>query len=133
MIETLKFENGEIYSMIIRSDYSIKNNINFITNEDDDFQLGFMHRSKGYNIEPHYHLKNNRSITSCSEVLLIKSGKIKVNFYDKKLKFVKSIILKKNNIALLIEGAHGFKVNKNCNFIEIKQGPFLINKDKKLI
>ena len=131
MIETLKFENGEIYSMIIRSDYSIKNNINFITNEDDDFQLGFMHRSKGYNIEPHYHLKNNRSITSCSEVLLIKSGKIKVNFYNTLLTKIDDKILMKGDTIIFLKGGHGFEFIEDSEVIEVKQGPYNGINDKK--
>ena len=64
---------------------------------------------------------------------VIKLIKTIINFYNKKLKYVKSTLLKKDNIALLMEGAHGFKVKKNCIFLEIKQGPFSIKKDKKLI
>ena len=39
-------------------------------------------------------------------------------------------ILKKNDIILLLTGGHGFKVLKNCKFIEVKQGPYNAKKDK---
>ena len=37
---------------------------------------------------------------------------------------------KKNDIVILISGGHGFKMLNNCKFIEVKQGPYLIKKDK---
>jgi len=33
-------------------------------------------------------------------------------------------------MILLIKGAHGFKVLENLEMLEIKQGPFLGDKDK---
>jgi len=38
--------------------------------------------------------------------------------------------LKKKDLILLIKGAHGFKVLENLEMLEIKQGPFLGDKDK---
>jgi hypothetical protein len=114
-------------------DLKMKKGVKFLTAPSLNLQIGTMSHKKNHEIKPHLHKDFLRKIYKTTEILIINSGELKVNFYDKKLKFVKSIVLKKNNIALLIEGAHGFKVNKNCNFIEIKQGPFLINKDKKLI
>jgi hypothetical protein len=114
-------------------DIKIKKGVNFLTLPSFNLQIGTMSHKKNHEIKPHLHKDFLRKIYKTTEILIINSGELKVNFYDKKLKFVKSTVLKKNNIALLIEGAHGFKVKKNCNFIEIKQGPFLINNDKKLI
>ena len=39
-------------------------------------------------------------------------------------------MLKKGDIAIIIEGSHGFKVIKKCELIEIKQGPFTPSLDK---
>ena len=36
-----------------------------------------------------------------------------------------------NNIILLLSGGHGFKVIKDCKFLEIKQGPYKIGRDKE--
>ena len=43
------------------------------------------------------------------------------------------LILKQNDIMVLYRGIHGFKVKKDCKFIEIKQGPYFIKLDKKLL
>ena len=31
---------------------------------------------------------------------------------------------------ILLTGGHGFKIMKKCKFIEVKQGPYNIKKDK---
>ena len=48
-------------------------------------------------------------------------------------KIPKTKILYKNDIIILFQGGgHGFEVKKNCEIIEVKQGPYLKGKDKKL-
>ena len=65
-----------------------------------------------------------------SELLIIFSGKLKVFFYNKKKIRVKSVILNKKDMILLLAGAHGFKVLKKIEMIEVKQGPFKERQDK---
>ena len=64
----------------------------------------------------------------------MQSGVLDVFFYTKnnqKINITKK--LKSGDIILLLQGGHGFKVSKKISLIEIKQGPYLINKDKKII
>ena len=42
-----------------------------------------------------------------------------------------SKILNPSEIIILISGGHGFKTLKQCEIIEVKQGPYNENKDKK--
>ena len=63
--------------------------------------------------------------------MIILDGKMKVDFFTTKKKFLKSEILKKNDIIILMKGGHGFKIMKDCKFIEVKQGPYLADKDKE--
>ena len=72
-----------------------------------------------------------RRIHRTSEVLFIKKGLLRVDFYKDNKKYLYSKILKKNDIIILNEGSHGFKILKNCSMIEIKQGPFVKSLDKK--
>ena len=67
-------------------------------------------------------------------MLIVKTGILSVFFYKKnkqKINIVKK--LKSGDIIVLLQGGHGFKVSKKISLIEIKQGPYLINKDKKII
>ena len=64
------------------------------------------------------------------EILFIKNGSIRVDFYSKK-KYLFSKVVSKNKILILLEGSHGFKILKNCSIIEVKQGPFSLSMDKE--
>ena len=112
--------------------YTKKKGIKFVTPNFFSLQLGFMNHPKNHIIKPHTHRNFLRRINKTAEVLFVKSGILRIDFYASKTKYLFSKLLKKNNIAILIEGSHGFKVIKKCNLIEIKQGPFspLLDKTK---
>ena len=104
--------------------------IKFFTPSDLSFQVGLMSHPSKHKIHPHSHLSSNKIIKHMSEFLIIFKGKLQVNFFNRKKKKIKSIILKKRDMILLISGSHGFDVLEKVEMIEIKQGPFLKNKDK---
>ena len=62
--------------------------------------------------------------------MIILKGVIRVDFYDLRQKYLFSKIIKKGQIIFLLHGAHGFKVIKDVQMIEVKQGPFQKNMDK---
>jgi mannose-6-phosphate isomerase-like protein (cupin superfamily) len=65
------------------------------------------------------------------EVLFIKSGKVKVNFYDDQQNYLnKSTILEEGDVILLAYGGHGFEVLEDLEMIEVKQGPYIGDHDK---
>tara|TARA_Y100000590_G_scaffold413886_1_gene510205 strand:- start:1491 stop:1928 length:438 start_codon:yes stop_codon:yes gene_type:complete len=132
MIEKITHKKKILAIILNEKRYSNKKGINFITPDFFTIQLGFMNHPKNYVIKPHIHKNYLRKIKKTSEVLFIKSGVLRIDFYAAKKRYLFSKILKKGNIIILIEGAHGFKVIKKCSLIEIKQGPFnpLIDKTK---
>ena len=65
-------------------------------------------------------------------MLIILKGKLRVDFYTKNKKYLFSQILKKNNIIILNQGGHGFKVIQPIEMIEVKQGPYNLRLDKKV-
>ena len=67
------------------------------------------------------------------EVLVIQKGKIRIDLYSTKQKYLFSKILIKDDILVLIKGAHGFKILEPTDILEIKQGPYVEGKDKKII
>lgn len=83
-------------------------------------------------IKPHKHFKNVRRVEYTSEVLIILKGKLRVDFYSDTEKYLFSKIIKKNDIIILNNGGHGFKVLETVEMIEVKQGPYNIKKDKEL-
>ena len=65
-----------------------------------------------------------------TEVLLILKGKLRVDFYNNKKKYLHSKIVNSGDILILIKGSHGFKSLSPIEMLEIKQGPYKISKDK---
>ncbi len=104
--------------------------IKFFTENHLNLQVGLMSHTKNHIIKPHYHINRRRIIKDMSELLIIFSGKLQVYFYNKKFIRSKSIVLNKKDMILLISGGHGFKVLDKVEMLEIKQGPFVGEKDK---
>ena len=125
---------NQIFALIIRSkDQFIKNGVDFKTQDRDLIQVGFLKHKSKHKIKPHIHKRKERKLNYCTEVLIIKTGKVKIIFYDEKGKDIKkSKILNKNDLIILFKGGHGFEILKKTEIIEVKQGPYLKNKDKKL-
>ena len=107
--------------------------INFFTLNKLPFQLASMKHKKGHKISAHRHKKFLRKIYTTSEVLFVLKGLIKVNFYNKKNKIFKNLIIKTGDIIIFFQGSHGFEVKKNSHFVEVKQGPYFKQMDKKII
>tara|TARA_B100000795_G_C22627235_1_gene371224 strand:+ start:28 stop:444 length:417 start_codon:yes stop_codon:yes gene_type:complete len=104
--------------------------IEFFTANNLNMQIGLMGHSKNHIIKPHFHINRKKIVKQMSELLIIFSGQLKVYFYNKKKLRDKSLILNKKDMILLISGGHGFKVLKKLEMLEIKQGPFIGEKDK---
>lgn len=118
-----------LLAIIIRADYQ-KEGIEFFTNDNDSQQLGYMNRPEGYVIAPHRHNLVAREVHLTQEVLLIRSGKVRVDFYDNEQNYIKSAILEKGDVILLSDGGHGFKMLEKSEMIEVKQGPYCGDVDK---
>ena len=128
MIEKI-INKKKLLSIIIRANYKSEG-IKFFTPNDFSQQLGYMNRPKGYSIAPHNHNKVKREVLTTDETLIIKSGKVRIDFYDERKKYLKSKILKKGDVILLVNGGHGFEMLEKTEIIEIKQGPYAHDKDK---
>jgi mannose-6-phosphate isomerase-like protein (cupin superfamily) len=128
MIEEVKF-NNTMLAVIIRSNYH-KEGISFFTPGDFSQQLGYMNRPKGYVIDPHVHNLVERKVTLTQEVLYIKNGKVRVDFYDDDRNYLESKIVSTGDVILLAAGGHGFEMLEDAEIIEIKQGPYCGDEDK---
>ena len=123
------FEDEKLLAIILRTNYE-KKGIEFFTPSDFSQQLGYMNRSKGYKIQPHIHNEVKRTINYTQEVLFIKKGIVRVDFYKEDKTYFKSKILNTGDVILLSFGGHGFEMLEDSEIIEVKQGPFAGNIDK---
>ena len=129
MIKKITYKK-KLLAIIVPETKLFKSGVNFVTPNHFTLQLGFIsHKSQTY-IKPHTHKNYLRKIKKTTEILFIKNGSIRVDFYSKK-KYLFSKIVNKNKILILLEGSHGFKILKNCSIIEVKQGPFSLAMDKE--
>ena len=128
MIEYIRSENLEL-AVIIRAAYQ-SNGIEFFTPSTYSQQLGYMNHPRGYIIQAHIHNELKREVFFTKEVLFVKSGKVRVDFYDEEQKYLKSNILNQGDVILLAYGGHGFEVLEDCEMIEVKQGPYAGDGDK---
>lgn len=121
-------KNNKIIAMVLRKNYKNKG-IKFFTPRSFSQQVAQMSYDKGKQINCHYHKDIKKNNIKTQEVLIMKSGKMKVFLFDKK-KFICSKILNGGDLILLASGGHGFKILKKSVFIEVKQGPYSPEKDK---
>jgi len=127
MITEIKNVNKTL-AIIISKNFSEKG-IHFFTKNSFSQQLAYMNYPKGKEIQPHNHNPVKRSVHYTLEVLFIKKGKLRVDFYDNN-EYLESRILVAGDIILLAGGGHGFEVLEDLEMFEVKQGPYAGDKDK---
>jgi hypothetical protein len=119
-----------LYAIIVRSDFK-KEGIEFFTPNEFSQQLGYMNRPKNYIIDPHVHIRTTKESSYTQEVLIIRSGKIRVDFYTPEMQYFASEVLNQGDVILLADGGHGFEMLEPTEIFEIKQGPYNADIDKK--
>jgi mannose-6-phosphate isomerase-like protein (cupin superfamily) len=120
---------GSIISLIVRKDFSA-DGIQFFTPDSFSQQLAFMKHSVGKIIEPHVHNLVQREVFYTQEVLFLKRGVLRVDFYDDERNYLESRIIEAGDVILLASGGHGFEALEEIEMIEVKQGPYAGEFDK---
>lgn len=130
MIEKIEHE-GATLALILRANFSAAG-IQFFTPDEFSQQLGYMHHPSGKVIAPHYHKLHHRAVRVTQEVLFLRRGKLRVDFYGQDLSYLESRILLAGDVILLATGGHGFEALEEIEMIEVKQGPYVGEEDKVL-
>ena len=129
MIERI-IHKKKLLALIVRGKYRNKKGITFFTPRESIQQFGYMKHRKSYIIKPHLHKKRLTKIFYTTEVILLLKGVIRVDFYNRFKEYLFSKILKEKDIIMLVHGGHGFKILKDVEMLEIKQGPYNLIRDK---
>ena len=129
MIEKI-FNKKKLYALIVRSSYRKKKGVSFFTDDKATQQFGFMKHKKNHIIMPHKHNKRLTKILTTTEVIILLKGILRVDFYNEKKNYLFSKKVYADDIIMLVNGGHGFKVLKNVEMIEVKQGPYHSASDK---
>lgn len=128
MIENI--HNEEILLAIIIREGFNKPGIQFLTPDDFSQQLAYMKHPSGKVIPPHVHNPVQREVSYTLEVLFLKRGRLRVDFYDDQRNYLESRILEAGDTILLASGGHGFEALEEIEMIEVKQGPYAGDADK---
>jgi hypothetical protein len=121
--------HGRLLAIILRTAFQSEG-IEFFTPGDFSQQLGYINRPRGYVISPHVHNPVPRQVSYTKEVLFIRSGCVRVDFYDDLQSYFESRILNTGDVILLAFGGHGFEMLEASEIIEVKQGPYAGESDK---
>jgi len=119
-----------LLAIIVPADFC-EPGIRFFTPNDFSQQLAYMHHPSGKKIPPHVHNPVPRQVRHTLEVLLIRKGKLRVDFYTENEEYLQSRILFAGDAILLVSGGHGFEMLEPTEMIEVKQGPYAGEEDKR--
>ncbi len=128
MYEEIKY-NSETFAIIVKNNFN-SDGIHFFTPDDFSQQLAFMKHPKGKKIVPHTHNAVKREVHYTNEVLFIRKGKLRVDFYNNNKEYTESRELEAGDVILLVGGGHGFEALEDLEMLEVKQGPYAGDKDK---
>ncbi|HMQ67468.1 MAG TPA: hypothetical protein PKA90_00235 [Ignavibacteria bacterium] len=128
MVEYIK-QNEQLLAIILKSSFR-EEGIHFFTPNELSQQLAYMKHPSGKKIDPHVHNPVKREVQFTQEVLIIKKGKLRVDFYDDDQSYLESRVLSEGDIILLSTGGHGFEVIEELEMVEVKQGPYAGDGDK---
>lgn len=124
--------DGVLIALIIPARHS-EPGIQFFTPDAFSQQVAFMCHPSGHKIDAHMHNPVERNVEYTQEVLIIRKGKLRVDFYDANRTYFESRILEPGDVILLASGGHGFEALEDLEMIEVKQGPYAGDGDKTRI
>jgi len=120
---------AEILAIIVRHNFASPG-VHFFTPGEFSQQLGYMQHSEGKIIQPHVHTAVPRAVEYTQEVLFIKKGRLRVDFYSREQGYLESRVLESGDVILLASAGHGFEVLEDIEMFEVKQRPYVEHADK---
>lgn len=116
---------GPLLAIIVYDSFR-KKGVTCFTKPEMTQQLLYMRHEPRHTIQPHIHLPHRRHIEHTREVLFIKEGSIKIDFYAQDKHPITSKELVAGDCVLLISGGHGITIgDEGAALLECKQGPYI--------
>lgn len=128
MLEKIE-HRGILFATIVRKDFH-KEGITFVTDGADLLEMGYMSHPAGYLVIPHSHPPFQRQTRGTQEVIFVKSGRIRVDFYSDQKVRLDSRELVGGDWIILLAGGHGIELLEPSILIEVKNGPYACESDK---
>ncbi|CAG0939884.1 hypothetical protein GPROT2_00782 [Gammaproteobacteria bacterium] len=128
MVEHIEF-GGRTFAIILSGRFR-EPGVHFFTPGSFSQQVAYMRHAAGKTIDPHIHNPVPREVQYTSEVLLLRKGRLRVDFYGEDRQYLDSRTLEGGDVILLVQGGHGFEVLEEVEMVEVKQGPYAGDQDK---
>jgi hypothetical protein len=128
-VEHIYDTGGNLLALIVRGSFN-KPGVTFFTEPGLSQQLAYMHHPAGKKIDAHFHRPVLRNVFYTQEVLVLKRGTLRVDFFNDQQAYLSSRMLDAGDVILLISGGHGFEALEELEMIEVKQGPYTGDQDK---
>jgi len=122
--------NGQPLVYIIRT-HPLPERTTFVTPPEFKQQVGFVVYPAGGEIARHIHLALERHLVGTSEVLVLLKGRCLIDIYNDGKELVATRELNEGDVMLMVGGGHGFRIQGDTVFLEIKQGPYLETEEKE--
>jgi len=120
---------GNVCAIIINRSANFEN-VQFLTDLSEEFQLGVMKRGPSSPVPKHKHNVLPRSINRTSEFLIIRKGTAKITIWSQNNVYINTYNLIEGDCILLLDGYHEMEFNSECQLVEVKQGPYDLKLDK---
>ncbi|MCF7907835.1 MAG: hypothetical protein K9L86_03030 [Candidatus Omnitrophica bacterium] len=121
---------GELLGLIIRGDYN-PSQTEFFTPNEFKQQVGYIFYDTGQEVAAHIHHNMPRSLEGTSEVLILKTGHARIDFYSQDKQYLESREIFPGDIIILVFGGHGIHFYEPSLLLEIKQGPYIGVQEKE--
>ena len=97
-----------------------------ITDNSWPLQIIVLERNPGGTTLPHYHVPTEAlpDLPTRHQVLICQSGKARVGIFTRQGRPLGEVIMRANDVVLLLEGHEVEFLERGTRLIEIKQGPF---------
>ena len=115
--------NGKPLAYIIRGELE-PTQTTFFTPPEFKQQVGYIVYPAGGEIQRHLHRPLERNLVGTSEVLIVRRGRCQIDIYNDCRELVASRELRSGDITLMVGGGHGFRMQEDTVFLEVKQGPY---------
>ena len=107
-VETIEVD-GQQVAIIVRAGVAAPG-VQFFTPGTYSQQLASMSHPAGKIIDPHVHNHVRREVFHTNEVLVLRRGRLRVDFYSEARKYRTSRVLEAGDVILLVAGGHGLEV-----------------------
>ena len=131
-VQSISDSDGSLLALLITQTGEFAQGHNFLTQSSDELQFAVFKHPVGHSVQRHWHPPFSRTLSSTSEVLIIQSGKVGAFIYNKDFELVHTQELGSQDVAVLFSGGHGFEILEEAIILEVKQGPYAGDQDKKV-